>query len=321
MGSQRSTTRSRAASCPSWRFRPRSTTRRRSFCASLALPLKWLENRSGRFWVRPRVFGQTSRLWVKRQFMNRSTPTRKLIKTMLSRRTFLQSTCALAFGSVAFGQSKSSVSITSKDLGGSLTLFQGAGCNVVAMRGDEGILMVDGGLKANADALLRAVRQATKSTRVHTLINTHWHPEQTGCNEAVGREGGVILAHEKTKMYLSSRVTSVTFEGRLDPLPEIARPTKTVRTDGSLDFSGRKINYGYMPAAHTDGDLYVYFPERDVLVAGGVVSGEKWPLLDFRNGAWFGGRVRALERLADIVKPTTQVVPANGKLITGRDIL
>jgi glyoxylase-like metal-dependent hydrolase (beta-lactamase superfamily II) len=76
-----------------------------------------------------------------------------------------------------------------------------------------------------------------------------------------------------------------------------------------------------LPAAHTDGDLFVHFPEVGVLVAGGVVSGERWPLLDYRNGAWFGGRVRALERLADLVDADTRVVPADGRLITGRDIV
>ena len=98
-----------------------------------------------------------------------------------------------------------------------LTLFQGAGCNVIAMRGKDGALMIDGGLAANADALLKAVKERTGNSRIHTLINTHWHPEQTGANEAVGRDGGVIFAHEKTRMYLSNTVTSVTFQGRLGP--------------------------------------------------------------------------------------------------------
>ena len=192
---------------------------------------------------------------------------------------------------------------------------------MVALRGSDGALMIDGGLAANADALLRAVYAATGASRVQTLINTHWHPEQTGANELVGRAGGKIFAHEKTAMYLRNRVSSSTFEGRRDPLPEAARPTETTRGEGSLEVGGRKLDYGYLPAAHTDGDLYVHFPERNVLVAGGVVSGEQWPLLDYRNGAWFGARVRALERLADLVKADTRVVPADGRLITGRDIV
>lgn len=215
---------------------------------------------------------------------------------------------------------QASADISIADLGG-LGLFQGAGCNVTAMPGDDGALMIDGGLAANAAALLRAVRDATGNDRVHTLINTHWHPEQTGANEAVGRAGGVIFAHENTRMYLSNRVYSVTFEGRLEPLPEAARPNEITRGDGSLEFAGTRIDYGYLPQAHTDGDLYVHFPEQNVLVAGGVVSGERWPLLDYRNGAWFGGRVRALEWLAQLVDPDTRVVPAHGRTITGRDIV
>lgn len=211
--------------------------------------------------------------------------------------------------------------ITTTDLGG-VTLFQGAGCNVVAMRGPDGALMIDGGRAANAEALLAAVKSATGSNRIHTLINTHWHPEQTGANEAVGRSGGAIVAHEKSATYESSTVySSVMFTGRLSPLPKVARPTRAVRGDGSIEFAGQRIDYGYMPAAHTDGDLYVHVPTVNLLVAGGVVSAEGWPLLDYRNGAWLGGRVRALQRLAGLVTPDTRVVPADGRVMTGSEIV
>ncbi len=219
-----------------------------------------------------------------------------------------------------FGTLQTSPRISVTDLGG-IFLFQGAGCNVIATRGKDGALMIDGGLKANSDALLKAVKERTGNARIHTLINTHWHPEQTGANEAVGRDGGVIFAHEKTRMYLSNTVTSVSFEGRLDPLPKEARPNKTTLGDGSFEFDGHQINYGYLPAAHTDGDIYVHFPEFNILAAGGPVSGEQWPLLDYRNGAWLGGRVRAHQKLADIVRPDTRIVPAHGRLITGADLI
>jgi hypothetical protein len=88
-----------------------------------------------------------------------------------------------------------------------------------------------------------------------------------------------------------------------------------------MEFAGEQVDYGYMPAAHTDSDLYIHLPKMNLLVVGGVVSAEEWPLLDHRNGAWLGGRVRALEHLADVVKPDTRVVPANGRVMTGREIV
>ena len=255
---------------------------------------------------------------------------------IFSRRRFLH-VGAATFGAAVIpgyaGAQQGTARITTTDLGGA-TLLQGAGCNVVAMRGpdpkerregvpvDQGALMIDGGRAANADALLAALKSGTGSNRIHTLINTHWHPEQTGSNEAVGRSGGVILAHEKTATYESNTVySSVMFTGRLAPLPKVARPTRVVRGDGSMEFGGQQVDYGYMPAAHTDGDLYVHVPAMNLLVAGGVVSAEGWPLLDYRNGAWLGGRVRALQRLAGLVKADTRVVPADGRVMTGTEIV
>jgi glyoxylase-like metal-dependent hydrolase (beta-lactamase superfamily II) len=253
----------------------------------------------------------------------------------LSRRGFLHRGAAAIGGALAAGaglkaglsdayaagvqQAAAGIKVT--DLGGA-ALLQGAGGNVVAIAGADGALMIDGGLAANANALLEAVRRATGTSRIHTLVNTHWHPEQTGANEAVGRDGGVIFAHEKTKVALSNTVyLAVGIKGRVAPLPAAARPTRTTREDGTLEFGGQQIEYGYLPAAHTDGDLFVHVPKINLLVAGGVVSAEEWPLLDYLNGAWLGGRVRALERLANVVKPDTRVVPSHGRPMTGAEIV
>jgi glyoxylase-like metal-dependent hydrolase (beta-lactamase superfamily II) len=254
---------------------------------------------------------------------------------MIDRRTFLTAGVAVVSGlsrTVDAAAQRNGLRITTTDLGGA-TLFQGAGCNVLVVAGareerrqglsvDQGALMIDGGLAANAEALVAAVKRATGAGRIDTLINTHWHPEQTGANELVGRGGGAIFAHEKTAFCESHTVySSVMFKGRLAPLPEKARPTRTTRGDGSMEYAGETLDYGYMPQAHTDGDLYVHIPTLNLLAAGGVVSAQSWPLLDWRNGAWLGGRVRALERLAAIVTPQTRVVPSDGRVMTGAEIV
>ena len=55
--------------------------------------------------------------------------------------------------------------IATTDLGGA-TLLQGAGCNVIAIPGPDGALMIDGGLAANADALLAARWRGVRTVEV-----------------------------------------------------------------------------------------------------------------------------------------------------------
>jgi cyclase len=208
-----------------------------------------------------------------------------------------------------------------QDING-LALFSGAGCNVVGLAGADGALLVDGGLAVNASVLSKAVSDHLKTKRVHTLFNTHWHPEHVGLNESVGKAGGAIIAHEVTRAYLGRRsVHSALYDEPILALPEVARPTKTTNTSGSLEFAGETVQYRYLPGAHTNGDLFIHFPKHNVLVAGGPVSAEKWPVLDHLNGGFMHGFVRSYEILAEVVKPDTVVVPGHGPTLTGADIV
>src|SRR6266478_2641776 len=55
--------------------------------------------------------------------------------------------------------------------------------NVVAQTDSKGVLLVDGGSAGGSDALMKAVSGLPGGGAVHTIFNTHWHPEQTGSNE------------------------------------------------------------------------------------------------------------------------------------------
>ena len=211
-------------------------------------------------------------------------------------------------------------SIESSQLAPDMWLLGGAGCNVLAVKGADGSLLVDGGYAKNSSALLEAAARATGNRKVATLINTHWHPAQTGSNERIGRAGGQIIAHEETRKYLGRAVASVDYDGLHGPLKPEGLPTTTTRTTGTLDFAGQHVEYGYLPAAHTNGDLYVHLPAANLIVAGGPVQSGSWPLLDWRNGAWLGGLVKAHEDLAALAKPDTRIVPANGRVIGGADL-
>jgi len=114
---------------------------------------------------------------------------------------------------------QSSAAITTTDLGG-IALLQVADCNVLALHGADGALLIDGGPAATADALVRSALAATHDARVAMLINTHWHLDQIGANEIVGRAGGTIFATEKTKLFLSHSVYADSFDRARDPLPD-----------------------------------------------------------------------------------------------------
>ena len=236
----------------------------------------------------------------------------------LTRRTFLKAgTASLAVARYTFAQSPNP-NITTAPLGENLYLVGGAGCNVIARTGPDGVVLVDGGLAENSAALAKAVAALPNGGPVRTLFNTHWHPEQTGSNLALGTAGATIIAQENTRLWLTENITWP-YDGRkFQKFPKIAQPNKTFYDKGALD-SG--IRYGYIPdAAHTDGDLYVYFPQQNVLAVGDVAYGQGWPVVDWWTGGWIGGIVGGLQRIPTVANKDTKIVPAQGPLLSLADI-
>jgi cyclase len=190
--------------------------------------------------------------------------------------------------------------------------------NVVVHTSAAGVMLVDGGSAAASGALMKAIAGLPGSGDVHTIFNTHWHPEQTGLNAQLGAAGQTIIAHENTRLWLATDVTWSWNGRRFKRLPKIAQPNKTFYTTGALD-SG--IRYGYIPdAAHTDGDMYVYFPMQNVLAVGDAVSGDGWPVVDYATGGWIGGMVGGLRRLLAIANESTRIVPGRGPVLGYTDL-
>jgi cyclase len=233
-----------------------------------------------------------------------------------TRRTFLK-TAAAAGVSAGFVFAETA-KITATPLGDRLFLLTGAGCNVVVETGSSGVVMVDGGVAQNASALAQAVAALPNGGPVRTLFNTHWHPEQTGSNQALGTAGATIIAQENTRLWLQQNVTWPWNGQKFQKLPKIAQPNKTFYDQGTLD-SG--VRYGYISdAAHTDGDLYVYFAQQNVLAVGDAAYGQGWPVMDWWTGGWIGGIVGGLQRIQTVANKDTKIVPAVGPVLSLADI-
>jgi glyoxylase-like metal-dependent hydrolase (beta-lactamase superfamily II) len=201
-----------------------------------------------------------------------------------------------------------------------VVVFSGAGANCVAIQGPEGILLIDGGLEERSGDLVKAVLEETHSKRIHTLVNTHWHPEQTGSNERLAKAGAKIIAHENTRQWLEYPQQEPGRPGTWGPLPPKARPSQTLYSTEKMTFGGEQIELGYVLQAHTDGDIYAFLRESNVLVAGGIVSNDGWPVIDYKTGGWIGGLVDGQKTLLGLIDDHTVIVPANGPNLTKAEL-
>jgi cyclase len=240
------------------------------------------------------------------------------------RRTFLKAAVAGAAGVSlslrTFARSAPDPVVT-VPLADHLVQITGVGGNVVVLTGPDSVVMVDSGDADRSKDLMRAVQKLPGGKHVQTLINTHWHWDHTGGNERWGKQKVKIVAHENTRLWLGADFYCDWDNNKhYTPRPKVAWPTDTFYTSGKLSANGEDIVYGYLPRAHTDSDIYVFFQKANVLVAGGLVSAGEYPVLDYTTGGWIGGMADASKALLGIANKDTKIVPGIGPVQTYADL-
>ena len=206
---------------------------------------------------------------------------------------------------------------------GNVYMLVGAGANVAVQIGDEGVLVVDTGAKPMRDKVLAAVRQLS-SKPIRWIINTDADADHTGANETLSQAGmtvngnpAAIVAHQKVLARMSD-------ESR--PSPEW--PLNTFFEDSrDFYFNGEAIFLYYIPHAHADGDVIVYFRGSDVVVAGDIFLTTTYPIIDAKHGGGVDGVVTGLNKILDITVPKylqeggTYVIPGHGRVSDEADVL
>jgi glyoxylase-like metal-dependent hydrolase (beta-lactamase superfamily II) len=234
-----------------------------------------------------------------------------------SRRALIKGAlCGVTVGALPRLGLAQSATLAVSRLRADVSLITGAGTNIVAAADNEGLVLVDGGLARNTPRLIEILAAQLGGRPVRTLFNTHWHPEQTGANLALAEAGAEIVAQVNTRLWLTTDIKRP-WEDRVHaPLPPEARPKRTFYDSGAeVLLAGRPLAYGHLLQAHTDGDCYVFFPEANVLAAGGAVTSDRWPLVDWWTGGWLGGLVEGVETLLQIADEETLIVPAEGPVL------
>lgn len=221
----------------------------------------------------------------------------------------------------------------------SVYMLVGAGGNVTVQVGDDGVLVVDTQFAEMADKLLATIDDLSGGAPLRYVVNTHVHGDHVGGNarfraagnavvagnvafEIGGNAGALILAHENVQLRMAQ------------PGPgEIAAPSAALPTDTFFDaqdevyFNGEAVELLHQAAAHTDGDVLVYFRRSDVVSAGDLYNTTGYPFIDMARGGTIEGIVDGLNAIIQITIPRdkqeggTMVIPGHGRLSDEADVV
>jgi glyoxylase-like metal-dependent hydrolase (beta-lactamase superfamily II) len=245
-----------------------------------------------------------------------------------NRRDFLRLTCG-ALGVAAWAGiagpagragAQASIPLRKIPLRDGLVLLETAEANLLLLRTATGGVLVDSGAPAQAAALSQAVADELAGVPLEALFNTHWHLDHTGGNDVFGKTGTKIIAHESTRLWMSTEYYVDWQDTTYEPRAAAALPNHTFYASDPqpllLDLGGERIEYGHLREAHTDGDIYVRFRERNVIAAGGAVGGGSYPIIDYATGGWIGGLIDANKKLLDLADDETLIVGHTGAVQT-----
>lgn len=207
----------------------------------------------------------------------------------------------------------SKIEVKTEKLTDNLYMLIGAGGNVGLSVGDDAIFVIDDQFAPMAPKIKAAIAAVTRKP-VQFVLNTHFHFDHTGGNEAMGKDGALIVAHDNVRRRLSAEQL-ISFIGmRQAATPKVGLPAVTVTRDITFHINGDEVQAFHVPNAHTDGDLIVHFRNGNVVHMGDTYFKGAYPFIDSSSGGSADGLVAALDRVLAAVNDRTKIIPGHGPL-------
>jgi len=223
-------------------------------------------------------------------------------------------------------------------------MIVGAGANIGAQVGPNGVVLVNAGTAEASDEVVAAVKKLTNQP-IRYIIDTSADPDVVGGNATLAKAGrkitsfavgasrttivgtdadaASVFSHEDvlTRMRLAG-------PGGAAPFPTDVWPSETfIERRRTMYFNDEGIEILHLPAAHTDGDTIVFFRKSDVIVAGNIIDTERFPVIDLARGGTLKGEIDALNRIIEMAIPPGPFVglpngsSATAPLQGGTDVL
>jgi len=218
----------------------------------------------------------------------------------------------------SFAQDKA-VEFTTIQLSDTIYMLKGRGGNVGISTGVDGLYIIDDQVKPITSQLLRAIRKISNKP-IKFVINTHYHADHTGGNEAIGSAGAVIIAHDNIRKRMTTKQVSIFMNNTTAPYPKDALPVVTFNDRMTLHFNGESATAFHVAHGHTDGDSIVYFPVSNVIHMGDMYFNGQYPYVDLDAGGSMEGLVEAADLALSMADESTRIIPGHGPLGMTEDL-
>lgn len=186
---------------------------------------------------------------------------------------------------------------------------------VLVLEGADGLLLVDTQDPKRARDLDAALARLSRRP-VRFVVNTHYHEDHVGGNARYRAKGAAVIAHASVPAQMAKDTVIADWgDWHRQAAPAAAFPTLTFHDSLALDVGGERVVAFHVPAAHSDGDVMVWLPARDLLHAGDVVEVDAPPFVDLWAGGTFDGLIAAVDRVLAMSGPATRIVPGHGRIV------
>lgn len=215
-------------------------------------------------------------------------------------------------------QDMSKVEIKPQQLAPGVAVLFGAGGNIGVSYGEDGTVLIDDQFAPLTPKILKAVADLGAQP-VKFLINTHWHFDHSGGNENLGKAGAVIMAHDNVRVRMAAGATVA--GNQVPPAPKVALPVITYADGLKLHLNGEEVRVVHVPAAHTDGDSFIYWTKSNIIHMGDLfMFGVSFPFVDVGSGGDVRGFVVAADKALALANDQTKIIPGHGVVATKADL-
>ena len=206
--------------------------------------------------------------------------------------------------------------ITIVPLRGNISVLEGSGGNIGVMDGQDGKFMIDAGIAVSKPRIEEALAKIS-SKPVKYVIDTHWHWDHTDGNGWLHATGATIAGTPNTAKHMSTASRVDDWDYTFPPAPKGGVPSVLITKPKTFKFNGQDIIVTPVKPAHTDGDMFVYFKQADVLFMGDLYWNGVYPFIDNKHGGNIGGAIKAVDVALKVAGDNTQIVPGHGE-VSGR---